>query len=191
MPWLCALSSGADVSLALNASTQYLQVARSSLDKIEPGSYVGTATKNVGSTQVALEVGIFPPEMRGANQGHVAWDRLPDTTVSGTTPVASMMTNGSVSAVATPSRGGVETTMTNGAVSASASRNGVKQLTVTYTGGEQTILVPPSVPVVAFRPGTKSDVSKGVFVFVDASEDGGSLTAKLVAAGIGGVKPPF
>jgi hypothetical protein len=184
-------AGGTEVSLVLDASTQYLQVLRSSLDRIEPGSYIGTATKNVGSSQVALEVGIFPPEMRGFNPGQSAWDRLPDSTLSGASAVASRMTNGTVSAVAAPSAGKVETTMTNGAVSANAARKGVNQLTVDYGGSQHTILVPSTVPIVAFRPGSASDVSKGVFVFVAASEDGGTRTAKLVAAGIAGVRPPF
>jgi hypothetical protein len=76
-------SSGANVSLALNAETHYLQVVRSSLDKIEPGSYIGTATKDIGSTLVALEVMIFPTAMQGLNAGHFPYDPLPDTTISG------------------------------------------------------------------------------------------------------------
>ena len=81
--------------------------------------------------------------------------------------------------------------MTNGNVSASGSQNGVKHLTVTYQGGQQTILVPPTAPIVNLVPGTISDLSKGTHVFVDAARDGRSLTAGLVAAGVGGLKPPF
>src|SRR5712671_3750355 len=92
-------SSGASVSLALNGETHYLQVVRSSLDKIEPGSYIGTATKEIGATQVALEVMIFPAAMQGLNAGQSDYDRLPDTTLSGEATTASKMTNGSVSAV--------------------------------------------------------------------------------------------
>ena len=164
-------SSGANVSLALNAETHYLQVVRSSLDKIEPGSYIGTATKDVGSTLVALEVMIFPTAMQGLNAGHFPYDRLPDTTISGATTTTSMMTNGNVSTSASP--------------------NGVKQLTVTYEGGHQTIVVPPTAPIVNLLPGTVSDLSKGAYVFVDAAQNGSSLTAGLVAAGVEGLKPPF
>jgi hypothetical protein len=184
-------STGASVSLALNSGTHYLQVVSSSLDKIEPGSYVGTATKEVGSTQIALEVMIFPAALQGINAGHFPYDRLPDTTVSGATTTTSMMTNGNVSAVIAPPGANVNTTMTNGNVSASASKHGVKQLTVTYNGGQQTVLVPPTAPIVNLLPGTTSDLSKGAYVFVDASKDGSSLIAGLVATGIGGLKPPF
>jgi hypothetical protein len=184
-------SSGTDVSFALNGETHYLQVVRSSLDKIEPGSYIGTATKDVGSTLVALEVMIFPRAMQGLNAGHFPYDQLPDTTLSGATTTKSMMTNGNVSAVNKAPGMNVNTTMTNGNVSASTSQNGVKQLTVTYNGGQQTIVVPPTAPIVNLLPGTVSDLSKGADVFVDAAQNGNSLTAGLVAAGVGGLKPPF
>jgi hypothetical protein len=185
-------SSGADVSFALNGETHYLQVVRSSLDKIEPGSYIGTATKDVGSNLVALGVTIFPAAMKGLNAGHFPYDRLPDTTLSGgTTTTTSTMTNGNVSAVTVPTGANVSTTMTNGNVSASGSQNGVEHLTVTYQGGQQTILVPPTAPIVTLLPGTMSDLAKGGYVFVDATQNGSSLIAGLVAAGVGGVKPPF
>lgn len=185
-------SSGATVSLALNGETHYLQVVRSSLDKIEPGSYIGTAAKATGAAMIALEVMIFPPAMQGLNAGHFPYDRLPDTTLSGgTATTTSMMTNGNVSAVAASPATSVSTTMTNGNVSASGSQNGVKQLTVTYPGGRQTILVPPTAPIVDLLPGTIANLTTGAYVFVDAAQNGGSLTAGLVAAGAGGLKPPF
>ncbi len=184
-------SSGADVSFALNGETHYFQVVRSSLDKIEPGSYIGTATKDIGSTRIALEVTILPPALRGMNAGSFPYDRLPDTTVSGATTITSMMTNGNVSAVTVPTGANVSTTMTNGNVSASGSQNGVKSLTLTYQGGQQTVVVPPTAPIVSLLPGTMSDLAKGGYVFVDATQNGSSLIAGLVAAGVGGVKPPF
>ena len=163
--------SGANVSVSLNGGTHYLQVVRSNLDKIEPGSYIGTATKEIGATQVALEVMIFPAAMQGLNAGHFDYDRLPDTTLSGAATTASKMTNGNVSA--------------------SGSGNGVRNLTLTYQGGQQIVVVPPTAPIVNLVPGTISDLSKGAYVFVDAAHDGGALTAGLVAAGVGGLKPPF
>jgi hypothetical protein len=184
-------ASGANVSVSLNGGTHYLQVVRSSLDNIEPGSYIGTATKEIGATQVALEVMIFPAAMQGLNAGHFDYDRLPDTTLSGAATTASKMTNGNVSAVSAAQGSTVSTQMTNGNVSASTSGNGVKHLTLTYQGGEQTVLVPPTAPIVNLVPGTISDLSKGAYVFVDAMQDGSSLTAGLVATGVGGLKPPF
>src|SRR5258708_8529284 len=96
-----------------------------------------------------------------------------------------MMNNGNASAVAVTPVGNVSDTMNNGDVSASASQNNVKQLTVTYPGGQQTVVVPPTAPIVNLLPGTRSDLSKGAYVFVDAAQNGSSLTAGLVAAGVG------
>jgi len=184
-------SSDVDVSIALNGGTQYLKVTPSSLDQIESGSYIGTATKDIGSAQVALEVMIFPPAMQGLNAGHFPYDRLPDTTISGAATTTSMMTNGNVSVVSTPPVGDVSTTMINGNISTAIADNGVKQLTVTYEGGQQTVVVPATAPIVNLVPATVSDLSKGAYVFVDAAKDGSYLTAGLVAAGVGGLKPPF
>lgn len=188
---LVRTADGSNVSVALNGETHYLRVLRSNLDKIESGSYIGTPTKDIGSTQVALAVMIFPAALRGLNAGHFPYDRLPDTTISSQTTTASMMTNGNVSAVAPPAAGDVNTTMTNGNVAASASSNGGKQLTITYTGGQQTVLVPSTTPIVSLAPGTGSDLSNGAYVFVDAMQDGSALTAGLVMTGVAGLKPPF
>ena len=86
-------TAGPDVSIALAGGTHYLEVAKSSLAHVDPGSYIGTATKSIGDKLVALEVVVFPPSMKGTGEGHYAWDRIPDTTLSGSTTTASMMTN--------------------------------------------------------------------------------------------------
>jgi hypothetical protein len=184
-------TAGDDLTIALNADTKYLGVINSSLDKVEQGSYIGTATKSVGPTQIALEVTVFPPAMKGIGEGHYAWDKLPDTTLSGHSNTASSMTNGNVVAVAAPSDAAVNSAMTNGSVSATSAQNGVKKLTVSYNGGEQTVLVPPTAPIVTFRPGSTADLMKGASVFVQGATNGGETTAGLVAVGIGGVKPPM
>jgi len=129
--------------------------------------------------------------MQGLNAGHFPYDPLPDTTISGATTTTSMMTNGNVSVVSAPPVGDVSTTMTNGNISTAIADNGVKQLTVTYKGGQQTVVVPATAPIVNLVPATVSDLSKGAYVFVDAAKDGSYLTAGLVAAGVGGLKPPF
>src|SRR6201981_1753879 len=105
------------VTVSLTGNTKYLKVEKSNLNKVEKGSFIGTATKDVGGTQVALEVVIFPPSMRGAAEGHYAWDKIPDTTLSGGARTSSSMTHGNVSAVSTSSPN-VKSSMTNGDVSA-------------------------------------------------------------------------
>ena len=85
----------------------------------------------------------------------------------------------------------VNSTMTNGNVAAASSKNGAKQLTVTYKGGQQTILVPPTAPIVTFKPGKMADVTKGASVFVIATKAGDKAMANSVAVGVDGVKPPM
>ena len=178
------------VTVTLTGNTKYLKVEKSNLNKIEKGSFIGTATKDVGGTQVALEVVIFPPSMRGTGEGHYAWDKIRDTTLSGGAQTSSSMTNGAVSAVST-SVPSVNSTMTNGDVAAAKSRGGVTHLVVTYKGGLEDVLVPPTAPIVTFRPGTKAEVAKGSDVFIKATQTGSGLEANAVAVGVDGVKPPM
>lgn len=182
--------AGKPVTVGLTDKTAYLKVEKSSLDKIDKGSFIGTATKDVGGTQVALEVVIFPPSMRGTGEGHYGWDKIPDTTLSGGAQTSSSMTNGSVAAVSA-SVPGVKSSMTNGDVAAANSQGGVRHLVVTYNGGKQDVLVPPTAPIVTFQPGSKALLAKGADVFVKATNTDSGLDANAVAVGVGGVKPPM
>jgi hypothetical protein len=184
-------ASGADISVALTAKTRYLEVEKSSLSHIDAGSFIGTATKSVGSLMVALEVVIFPPSMAGTGEGHYAWDQLPDTTRAGGGATASSMTNGTVAAVKVSAPATVNSSMTNGTVAAATSQGGAQQLTVTYKGGQQTILVPPAAPIVTYHPGTTAEVTKGAPVFINGVKDGDAVTANVVAVGVDGVRPPM
>lgn len=184
-------TSGEDVPVMLGSDTKYLMVEKSSLSDITKDSYIGTATKEVGSMLVALEVVVFPASMRGAGEGHYGWDKIPDTTLAGDTTTKSAMTNGSVAAVSSSQTPAVNSSMTNGSVASSSSEKGAKQLTVTYKGGQQKILVPPTAPIVTFKPGSMSELTKGATVFVNAMKDDGKVTANSVAVGTNGVKPPM
>jgi len=180
-----------DVTIGLTPGTHYLKVVKSSLGDVDKDSYIGTATKEVGGKLIALEVVVFPPAMKGAGEGHYGWDRIPDTTLSGgggTT--SSSMTNGTISAV-NANGATANSTMTNGTISASNAKGAAKQITVSYKGGDQTILVPPTAPIVTFEPSTMAALVKGKAVFVNASNDSGKLTANAVAVGTDGVPPPM
>jgi hypothetical protein len=189
---LTVLTATGEVSMSLGGDTKYLTAARSNFNQIATDGYIGVATKDVGGKQVALDVLIFPLSMKGAAEGHFDWDRVRDTTVAGDVHTASSMTNGSVTAVA---QGGnvatANSTMTNGSVAAASGRGGARQLTVTYKGGEQMILVPSTAPVVTLQIGTVSDIKPGDAVFVNAVADGGKTAAGLVIVGANGVLPPI
>ncbi len=185
-------TANGDVSASLNGDTAFVSVVPSDLNHVGTGSYVGAASKNVGDKLIALSVIVFPPSMKGASEGHAAYDILPDTTLSGATRTSSTMTNGSVTAVGgSESAASVNSTMTNGNVATTTTKGGVPQLTVTYDGGEDNILVPPTAPIVAFVPSDASIVKPGVAVFLNADETNGMTTAGLVAVGSQGLTPPF
>ena len=185
-------TDGQDVTLTLNNMTHFVTITKSSLSAIDQNTYIGTATKDVGSQLVALEVVVFPNAMRGAGEGHYGWDPLPDTTLAGGGKVASTMTNGTVSAATTGGAAGkVNSTMTNGTVSTDTGVGNAKELTVTYKGGEQHILVPPTAPIVLIAPGSMSDVAKGDAVVVTEAKSSGTPVAAGVAVGVDGVVPPM
>jgi hypothetical protein len=181
---------GQSVPVTLTDMTRYLKVAPSSLDHVDRGAYIGTATKSIGDQQIALEVVIFPPSLKGTGEGHYAWDRVPDTTLSGVGATPSEMTNGTVSAV-----GGAATTvasaMTNGTVSSAAGSGGERHIVVTYKGGKQDVLVPPTAPIVTYQLGERAELKPGAAVFVNGLSHAGAVTANAVAVGIDGVKPPM
>jgi hypothetical protein len=85
----------------------------------------------------------------------------------------------------------VDSTMTNGTVSSAGEADGAKQITVTYKGGKQIVLVPPTAPIVTYEPGTRSDVTPGSSVFVNGVSQEGKVTANAVAVGVDGVTPPM
>jgi hypothetical protein len=64
-------------------------------------------------------------------------------------------------------------------------------LTVTYKGGEQTVLVPPTAPVVTLNICAVSDIKPGDAVFVNAVVDDGKTTAGLIIVGAAGALPPI
>ena len=185
-------TTNGDVSAALKSDTAFVTVVPSDLSHVAPGSYVGAASKTVGDKLIALSLIVFPPSMKGAAEGHAAYDILPDTTLSGGARTASSMTNASVKAISSrQSAPRVNSTMTNGSVATATAKGGVRLLTVTYKGGEQSIVVPPTAPIVAFVPGAASIVRPGAPVFVNGDRTNGKITAGLVAVGSHGLTPPF
>jgi hypothetical protein len=181
-----------DVSASLNGTTGFVSVVPSNLDNVGPGSYLGVASKDGGDKRIALSVIVFPAAMKGAAEGNAVYDPLPDTTLAGGARTASSMTNANVKAIsATQNAPRVNSTMTNASVTAAKASGGVRFVTLTYKGGEQHILIPPTAPVVAFVPGTASIVTKGAHVFVLGDDSSGKLGAGLVAVGSHGMTPPF
>ena len=154
---------GSKVDVLLSDPLTVSTVKKVDLADIKPGTYVGIATRTAANGELqALEVLVFPEAMRGAGEGHYAWDLEP----------GSMMTNGTVT----------------GAVQATSGR----ELSMSFKGDTNKIIVPPSVPIVTFAPAERSDLKSGAPVMFGATKNTeGKLAASRVTVGKDGVAPPM
>ncbi|MGA3402530.1 MAG: DUF5666 domain-containing protein [Acetobacteraceae bacterium] len=84
-----------------------------------------------------------------------------------------------------------QSTMTNGTVGAVTGSVG-RTLTVSYKGGEKTIVVPADTPVVTYEPGSTALLVPGahVIVFGNQAADG-KVTATRISVGKNGLVPPM
>ena len=161
---LCVTANdGQTVTIALSPAYTVTALVPAKLSDVQAGSFIGIAADTQpDGTLVAREVHVFPEAMRGAGEGHRGFDLGPQST----------MTNGTV---------GNEVKGTSG-----------DTLTVAYKGGEKSIVVPPSAPVVMFAPGDKAMLVPGAHVIVQAkAASGGALTAERVTVGKDGLLPPM
>ena len=112
--------------------TTYKQIP-SDLSHVTSTSFVGVASiKQADGKELATQIKIFPPELRGAGEGSSMMDAAPGAMTH------SRMTNGSVSRPAMS-----HSRMTNGTVQKGSGTT----LVVHYKDGAQTISVPPDVSV--------------------------------------------
>jgi hypothetical protein len=87
---------GQNVEITLNDPLTVVTVKKVDLSAIKANDYVGIATRTgADGKQTAIEVLVFPEAMRGAGEGHYAWDLEP----------GSMMTNGTVKGAVTAASG--------------------------------------------------------------------------------------
>jgi hypothetical protein len=154
--------TGDKVTVAFAPDTAINAVAPIKLEAIKPGSFIGTAAM---------------PQADGTQRAlevHVFPESMRGTG-EGYRPFdlqpQSTMTNGTV-----------------GAVTGSVGRT----LTVSYKGGEKTIVVPPNTPVVTFEPGSAALLVPGAHVIVFATQAAdGKVTATRIAVGKNGLVPPM
>jgi len=156
-------NNGQSMNVKLADNFVVMGIAKASLSDIASGKFIGTTT--VGERDgalVALEVHIFPENMRGTGEGHYDWDLRPN----------SKMTNANVANVTSMGKDRV--------------------LTVQYKGGEKKVLVPENAAIVSFTPVDRSELKLGAKVFVNAQrQPDGSLTAARVNVGLHGQVPPM
>ena len=155
--------NGETITIKLADNFVVMGIAKASMADIASGKFIGTTT--VGERDgalIALEVHVFPENMRGTGEGHYDWDLRP----------SSKMTNANVANVVSIGKDRI--------------------LTVQYKGGEKKILVPESAVIVSFTPTDRSALKSGAQVFVNSQrQPDGSLTAPRVNVGLDGQVPPF
>jgi hypothetical protein len=82
-------------------------------------------------------------------------------------------------------------TMTNANVDSRVVGTAANELTLTYKGGTQKIVVPASAALVRAVPGARADLVVGEYVFIGAQQAAdGTLSAARVQVSKDGVKPP-
>lgn len=155
--------SGETATVRLKPATAVTLVVPASFADVKPGSFVGVAAlPGEAGALKAMEVHIFPEAMRGVGEGFRPFDLAPGSS------------------------------MTNGAVEARVDDVAGPKLTVAYKGGQQTILVAPSTPIVAFAPGARSDLKPGAAIIArGARAEDGAYEARYVLVGKDGLTPPM
>ena len=67
-----------------------------------------------------------------------------------------------------------------------------RTLTVSYQGGEKTIVVPENAPVVTYEPGTRELLVAGAHVILMGTQtEDGKISATRIAVGKNGLVPPM
>lgn len=151
------------VRLTLTDMTGINGVEKRALADIMDNTFVGaTAVKDRKGRWQATEVHIFPESMRGAGEGHYAWD-LPEST----------MTNGAATGVVAKGRGGtMNVRHSGGNVEIDVTR---RTEIVALTTGSRALLVPGATIMALAAP----------------SAAGGNATAVAIVAETNGIKPPM
>ena len=155
--------AGEDVKLHMAADIRIVGITKISLADIKVGSFIGTTTvPGPDGMPTAVEVHVFPENMRGTGEGSRPYDLKPNST------------------------------MTNATVSESVVGNDGHTLLVKYKDGEKKVLVTPETPVVTYVPADKADLKAGakVIAFMKQLPDG-SFETNRVSVGRDGLTPPM
>jgi hypothetical protein len=155
--------SGESLTVQLADNATVMGITKAGMADVESGKYIGTTT--VGEREgalVALEIHIFPENMRGTGEGHRDWDLRPNSK------------------------------MTNAAVADVKAMGSDRVMTVSYKGGEKKVLITPDTAVVGYTPTDRGELKPGAPVFINAERKAdGSLATARVNVGLGGQVPPM
>jgi hypothetical protein len=155
--------SGEDFKLRMASDMRLVGIVKISLSDIKVGSFVGTTTvPGPDGSENAVEVHVFPEEMRGTGEGSRPFDLRPNAT------------------------------MTNATVAESVAGNDGHTLLVKYKDGEKKVVVSPDTPVVTYVHAEKSELKAGakVIAFFKKLPDG-AFEANRISVGLNGLTPPM
>jgi len=155
--------SGEDVKLRMAGDIKVAGITKIPLSDVKVGSFIGTTTvPGPDGAQNAVEVHVFPEDMRGTGEGSRPWDLRPNSS------------------------------MTNATVAESVVGNDGHTLLVKYKDGEKKVQVAPETPVVTYVPADKSELKAGakVIAFTKKLPDG-SFETNRVSVGRDGLTPPM
>ena len=154
---------GEDFSLRMTPDIRIVGITKIALSDIKVGSFIGTTTvPGSDGVQNAVEVHVFPEDMRGTGEGSRPYDLRPNSS------------------------------MTNATVAQSVVSNDGHTLLIKYKDGEKKVLVSPETPVVTYVPANRSDLREGakVIAFMKQLPDG-SYETNRVSVGRDGLTPPM
>jgi hypothetical protein len=155
--------SGEDVKLRMTDDIRVVGIIKISLADIKLGSFIGATTvPGPDGSQNAVEVHVFPEDMRGTGEGSRPYDLRPNST------------------------------MTNATVAQTVAGNDGQTLTIKYKDGEKKVVVAPDTPVVTYVPADKSELKPGakVIAFVKKLPDG-LFETNRISVGRDGLTPPM
>jgi hypothetical protein len=155
--------SGEDVKLTMTGDIRVVGIVKIALSDIKVGSFIGTTTvPGPDGGNNAVEVHVFPEDMRGTGEGSRPYDLKPNSS------------------------------MTNATVAESVVGNDGHTLLIKYKDGEKKVVVGPDTPVVTYAPAGKSDLKPGakVIAFMKKLPDG-SFETNRVSVGRDGLTPPM
>jgi hypothetical protein len=155
--------AGEDVKLRMTGDIRIVGIIKIALSDIKVGSFIGTTTvPGPDGANNAVEVHVFPEDMRGTGEGSRPYDLKPNSS------------------------------MTNATVEQAVVGNDGHILNIKYKDGEKKVVVSAETPVVTYVPADKSDLKPGakVIAFMKKLPDG-SFETNRVSVGRDGLTPPM
>jgi hypothetical protein len=155
--------AGEDFKLRMTGDMRVVGIVKIALSDIKVGSFIGATTvPGPDGSQNAVEVHMFPEDMRGTGEGSRPFDLRPNST------------------------------MTNATVAQSVASNDGHTLLIKYKDGEKKVTVAPNTPVVTYVPADKSELKAGAKVIAAMKKlPDGSFETNRVSVGRDGLTPPM